>query len=186
MAAFNDYDVMNCTDLYPARGISDDWLYGEHHVLAYTFELGTVFVPPVAEIAHINAINVPGALSLIEKCGALEALRPNSVPDYADRINVRDGIQALELGRRLLPKLSGDHRETFAHRLCRIGHRVARVTADDLLGGQGNTLAMVRNSSTRTVVLPLIRTRLAFEQCHGNALPAASEKAWKSAGKLGE
>lgn len=51
MAAFNGYTSCqpgNC--LYHASGTSDDWVYGELGVPAFTFEVGTQFMPPYDEI----------------------------------------------------------------------------------------------------------------------------------------
>jgi hypothetical protein len=39
MARFNGYDPMVGTDLYPVGGELDDWLYGKHDVIPFTFEL---------------------------------------------------------------------------------------------------------------------------------------------------
>ncbi len=45
-----DYRVQSSMDLYPTHGTSSD-LYHAHGKLAYTFEIGSSFQPPVAEIA---------------------------------------------------------------------------------------------------------------------------------------
>jgi len=39
MAALNGYTAAQASDLYPTNGDSDDWLYGERGVFAFTFEL---------------------------------------------------------------------------------------------------------------------------------------------------
>ena len=40
MAALNGYTPQQAIDLYPTSGTTDDWLYGERGVAAYTFEVG--------------------------------------------------------------------------------------------------------------------------------------------------
>jgi hypothetical protein len=44
MAALNGYTAQQASDLYPTNGDSDDWLYGEQGIFAFTFEL----YPPTA------------------------------------------------------------------------------------------------------------------------------------------
>lgn len=39
MAALNGYTAMQASDLYPTNGDSDDWLYGQQGIFAFTFEL---------------------------------------------------------------------------------------------------------------------------------------------------
>ena len=39
MAALNGYTAQQASDLYPTNGDSDDWLYGEQGIFAFTFEL---------------------------------------------------------------------------------------------------------------------------------------------------
>lgn len=43
LAWFNDYEPQQAVALYPTRGTTDDFAYGELGVPAYTFELGTAF-----------------------------------------------------------------------------------------------------------------------------------------------
>lgn len=59
MAEFNSYTPKVSAGLYPAAGDSDDFLYGELKVLAYTFELATTFIPHPSQIEEINRRNVP-------------------------------------------------------------------------------------------------------------------------------
>lgn len=53
MAEIMDYEPMQSADLYPAAGDSDDYLYADHDVLAYTIELGTRFVPSESQVPSI-------------------------------------------------------------------------------------------------------------------------------------
>ena len=50
----DDYEPMQASGLYAASGIFDDYLYGEHNVVAYTIELGKQFVPAQSEVPEIN------------------------------------------------------------------------------------------------------------------------------------
>lgn len=51
LAAFNGYQSCQSGPcLYPTSGASDDWVYGELGVPAYTFEIGDMFMPPYSEI----------------------------------------------------------------------------------------------------------------------------------------
>lgn len=55
LAAYNGYQSCqpgNC--LYYASGISDDWVYGELGIPAFTFEIGDWFTPPYSEIGAIQ------------------------------------------------------------------------------------------------------------------------------------
>jgi len=47
MAALNGYTPAQASDLYPTNGDSDDWLYGERGVFAFTFELYPTASNPV-------------------------------------------------------------------------------------------------------------------------------------------
>lgn len=46
MAATNGYTAQQASDLYIADGTSDDWLYGERGIIAFTMELYPRHVPP--------------------------------------------------------------------------------------------------------------------------------------------
>lgn len=48
------YKPIQASGLYPASGIFDDYLYGEHGVLTYTIELGKQFVPNPSEVPTIT------------------------------------------------------------------------------------------------------------------------------------
>lgn len=71
MAEFNGYDPIQSADLYPAGGESDDWLYSEVKCMAFTFELGSSFVPSETEVNGICEKNVKSALYLAERAGNL-------------------------------------------------------------------------------------------------------------------
>ncbi len=49
-ATYNGYTSEQSSDLYPTAGDSTDWAYGELGIPAFTFELGTQFMPPYSEV----------------------------------------------------------------------------------------------------------------------------------------
>ena len=56
MAATNGYTPEQASDLYIADGTIDDWLWGQHKIFGYTFEMyprtsSPGFYPPDAVIA---------------------------------------------------------------------------------------------------------------------------------------
>ncbi|MDD5091421.1 MAG: M14 family metallopeptidase [Candidatus Wallbacteria bacterium] len=71
MAALNGFEAIQSSDLYPAGGESDDWLYTDIKCLAFTFELGNSFVPAESEVDGICAKNVASALYLAGRAGNL-------------------------------------------------------------------------------------------------------------------
>lgn len=61
------YVPMQAYELYPARGTTDDYAYGQHGVFAYTFELATEFIPPPEEVKQISEDNMEAAMILLER-----------------------------------------------------------------------------------------------------------------------
>ncbi|MCA9929818.1 MAG: hypothetical protein KC419_15130 [Anaerolineales bacterium] len=54
-ATFNGYQSCQpATCLYAASGTSDDWAYGDLGIPAFTFEVGTQFMPPYSEIDAVQ------------------------------------------------------------------------------------------------------------------------------------
>jgi hypothetical protein len=49
-AAYNHYTAMQSIGLYPTSGTSDDWAYGELGIPAYTFEMGSSFMPSYSAV----------------------------------------------------------------------------------------------------------------------------------------
>jgi carboxypeptidase T len=72
MAATNGYTPQQSSDLYITDGDSLDWLWGQHKIFAYTFELypgsssGGGFYPPASVIPTETARNRTAALMLAE------------------------------------------------------------------------------------------------------------------------
>lgn len=53
--------------LYPAAGVTDDWVYGQYGIFGYTIELATQFIPPQAQVTQICQDNLQAALLLINR-----------------------------------------------------------------------------------------------------------------------
>lgn len=68
MGELTGYTPQQSSDLYPTSGDFDDWFYGELGALAYTFELGTQFVPPESEIPAIVAANMKALKYFLAEC----------------------------------------------------------------------------------------------------------------------
>jgi hypothetical protein len=54
-ARYNNY--LSCQPsscLYAANGASDDWIYGELGIPAFTFEVGQSFMPPLSEVENVQ------------------------------------------------------------------------------------------------------------------------------------
>lgn len=86
MACFNGYMYGNPKDnvIYNTNGGSDDWLYGCRGTIAYTFELGTMFIPPETEIEQIWLQNKYASLYLLQIADNPYQIYP-SIRVYTDK-----------------------------------------------------------------------------------------------------
>jgi hypothetical protein len=76
MSGFNGYDPMVGTELYPVGGELDDWLYGKHNVIPFTFELDAGSHQGQKEdIINISMGNLPCNLYLAEYAPQIEVAR---------------------------------------------------------------------------------------------------------------
>ena len=146
MASYNSYTYGAAGEaIYITNGDSDDWMYGEQttkdKMFSYTFEVGSSFAPPVANILSLCMINLQPSLLLA---------------DYADNM-----LRILLPGTPTLDALSEDadgnytvawtansdpDNPSVAYALVeRTGE--ARVT-DNLEGGTGNWIAEQFSLST--------------------------------------
>ena len=66
MARYSGYEVMQNSKIYPARGDSEDWLYGEKDILAFTIELAESHKPKESKIEEICEKNLDSILYLCE------------------------------------------------------------------------------------------------------------------------
>ena len=61
------YTPMPAWELYPASGSSEDYMYYQHNILAFTFELANVFIPNANEVQVICQNNIPAAYHLLSR-----------------------------------------------------------------------------------------------------------------------
>ena len=80
MAKFNGYTPQKSSDLYPSMGDTDDFMYGAHGSLSFTFELGSTFIPADSDVPKICGDNVKACLYLLDKIGTTHA---STHPDFA-------------------------------------------------------------------------------------------------------
>jgi len=71
MAQTNGYTPLQASDLYPASGVWDDWMYGVHRIFAFTFEMYPpsylpTFYPDDSVIPAETARNIEAVLMLAE------------------------------------------------------------------------------------------------------------------------
>lgn len=65
--AFGSYDSFQSTELYPTRGTTDDYAYGQHGIFCYTIETATEFIPPYANALDICYNNLDAAYILQDR-----------------------------------------------------------------------------------------------------------------------
>jgi hypothetical protein len=95
---FNGYLPIPGWVLYPTNGDSDDWMYAEQGILAFTPEVGSqddYFWPDPARIEPLTLENYPANVFIIEIADAPERLLP-PLPSVWDSIVVA-GTDSLEL-----------------------------------------------------------------------------------------
>jgi len=61
------YDSFQSAELYPTRGTTDDYAYGEYGVFCYTIESATDFIPPYANALNICHNNLDAAYILQDR-----------------------------------------------------------------------------------------------------------------------
>jgi carboxypeptidase T len=86
MSGFNSYIYGNPKDgvIYNTNGDSDDWLYGDRNTIAYTFEVGTMFIPPESQIESIWQKNKYASLYLLQLADNPYQIYP-SIKMYTDK-----------------------------------------------------------------------------------------------------
>lgn len=63
----NTYRSWQSLDLYPARGVLDDYAYGKYGIFCYTIEMATEFIPSPEIAAQISEDNMEAAMILLER-----------------------------------------------------------------------------------------------------------------------
>ncbi|UCC33126.1 MAG: zinc carboxypeptidase [Candidatus Bathyarchaeota archaeon] len=98
MAGLNQYLYGNAKDgiIYNTNGGAIDWLYGESGTLAYTFELGTMFIPPEDQIDAIWLRNRAASLYLLQIADDPRQIYP-SINIYTDKTDYSEG-DTMEVG----------------------------------------------------------------------------------------
>lgn len=67
IASAGHYDPMPAWDLYPARGTSEDYFYGVHGIIAFTFEMANQFIPPYTTAQQIVQDNMEACMILLNR-----------------------------------------------------------------------------------------------------------------------
>ena len=88
MATFNGYQATPAHGLYPANGVTDDWIYGEqtlkNKTFAFTFEVGSSadgFWPATSRIPELVEENQEPIKYLIDVCENIYAMYPPAQPE---------------------------------------------------------------------------------------------------------
>jgi carboxypeptidase T len=92
MARFNGYTYGNAKDciMYNTNGDASDWLYAYSGTLAYTFELGTAFIPPETQIQQIWLRNRYASLYLLQIADNPRQIYP-AIRVYTDKTEYSQG-----------------------------------------------------------------------------------------------
>lgn len=92
MARFNGYAYGNPKDgvMYNTNGDSDDWLYGNRSTIAYTIEVGSMFIPPETEIETIWLRNKYASLLLLQLAKDPFQIYP-SIKVHTDKLSYKAG-----------------------------------------------------------------------------------------------
>jgi len=98
MAQWNGYTYGNPKDgiIYNTNGDATDWLYGDKGTIAYTFELGTEFIPPENLIDDIWFQNRGASLYLLQIADDPHQIYP-SIRIYTDKTDYSKG-DTMEVG----------------------------------------------------------------------------------------
>lgn len=95
MATFNNYYAGPITDLYPANGGTDDWMWGERStkdkVYFLTVEVGDEFYPPESEILTLCSENLGPALVFADYADEPRRILPPVVPALDPMADSNDG-----------------------------------------------------------------------------------------------
>lgn len=171
MARFNNYEVKNSADLYPAAGECDDFMYGENKMLSFTFELCTTFIPAASQIDKVNELNVPAVLYLIDKVGTYGLVTPASHDQLIEALDFNSGRRAIVDN---VDLFSGEGnvamRNEVLKQLEKISRRTAEVVCADLRSGDSGSWQTIKNTPQAGLTISFIRNRVLFENAHENGL----------------
>ncbi|MBF0500514.1 MAG: zinc carboxypeptidase [Candidatus Riflebacteria bacterium] len=170
MAAVNGYTPENCTDLYAASGVSDDWLYATHKTLAFTIELGKTFIPPMTDIPEIKRLNVPVVLNFIEKSGEYAINSPSGSEEIIANLDLTSALNALSESDKMLPLFSSEAKCHVMDHMNIAGKRIADIIAAEAIAGKSASLAKVCANPSFPWLKSMIRSRIIFETVHGKKI----------------
>lgn len=95
MATFNNYHAGPVTDLYPANGGTDDWMWGERatkdKVYFLTFEIAQEQYPPESEILELCEENLEASLVFADYADEPRRILPPVVPTLDPMADSDDG-----------------------------------------------------------------------------------------------
>jgi carboxypeptidase T len=166
MAEFNKYDPIVSAELYPAAGDSDDYLYGELKILAYTFELCSTFIPPPSEIPVFNRLNVPALIHLIDKAGPYAITTPSGNVALLEHLDVPDSMEAVRHAQAVVDEMGPETGTIVADRLNKAEEHLSRLVADELLAGSTATWENLQISDFDKV-RENVKKRVLFAAAHG-------------------
>ncbi len=170
MSKFNGYKPITSADLYPAMGDSDDFLYGELKVLAFTFELCSTFIPSPGEIKNFNSINVPAYLYLIEKAGTYGLLTPSGEDEIVNALDFDSGIKAIkDISQLFAGEANASVRNEVLARIKTISLKVAELVDQQLKAGSTDYLEILRNTPEAAQALDFVSKKVLFNSEHGQA-----------------
>ena len=170
MAKFNQYTPQNSADLYPAMGDSDDWLYGDHKTLAFTFELAQTFIPAPAEIAGINQLNVPAMFHLIDKAAAYGLTKPTGAdPALHAGLSLSEAIRSLSAAQAVAGLYQGESRARVQEQLNRISNRLAELVLVDLEKGSLDSFRRLKNLPEAAAAVKIAQEKANFKSLHGES-----------------
>jgi carboxypeptidase T len=94
MAASNGYIYGNAKDgaMYNTNGEATDWMYATNGTFAYTFEVGTAFIPPENQIQQIWLQNKDTSLYLLQVADNPRQIYP-TIKVYTDKPDYKQGDQ---------------------------------------------------------------------------------------------
>ena len=88
LASFNGYTPQQASGLYPTSGTTDDWVYGELGVAAYTFEIGSYSDGFYPSCSRYDALVWPNVAALLYAAKVARTPYITSFGPYAQNVTV--------------------------------------------------------------------------------------------------
>lgn len=167
MAKYNGYTPKNSAELYPAMGDSDDYLYGEHKVLSFTFELCTSFIPSANQIGNFNEANVPAAIYLIDKAGTYGLVNPKGREHIIASLDLDSSLRAIADTVDLFGFESNvDMRNEALKQLEKISRHAADLVVEDMKSGNSDAVDQLKSVPQASLAMSFLRNRVLFDAAH--------------------